>query len=174
MDRVRLERYLSGSLGEAARITSLSQAFPGLSRETWLVRLEVGRAGAAVGRGLVVRCDTPGGPIVPVDLEYEYQVYVHVARTTIPVARTLWFDAAPEPTDGRALFVREMVEGSTLLPGVGDAPHRLQSVGPPAGMLGAMPASPVPTSTTDPADDERKLRMLPLISIRSAQPLSQP
>ena len=77
MDRVRLEQYLSGRLGEAVRITSLSQAFPGLSRETWLVRLERGRVGVAVEQGLVVRADSPGGPFPPVPLEYEYQVYVH-------------------------------------------------------------------------------------------------
>src|SRR5580704_12959872 len=120
MDRVRLEQYLSGRLGEAVRITSLAQAFPGLSRETWLVRLERGRVGAAVEQGLVVRADSPGGPFPPVPLEYEYQVYMHLARTDIPVARPLWFDAAPELTDGRALFVRDLVEGSTLLPGLGD------------------------------------------------------
>src|SRR5579863_5437743 len=112
MDRVRLERYLSGRLGDDVRITSLSQAFPGLSRETWLVRLDRGRADTAVEQGLVVRADSAGGPFPPVPLEYEYQVYVHLARTEVPVARPLWFDASPEPSDGRALFVREMVEGS--------------------------------------------------------------
>src|SRR5258705_8472879 len=120
MDRGRLERYLSGRLGDEVRIPSLSQAFPGLSRETWLVRLDRGRAGAAIEQGLVVRADSAGGPFPPVSLEYEYQVYAHLARTEIPVARPLWFDASPEPSDGRALFVREMVEGSTLLPGLGD------------------------------------------------------
>jgi len=84
------------------------------------VRLERGRAGAALEQGFVVRADSAGGPFPPVPLEYEYQVYVHLARTEIPVARPLWFDASPEPSDGRALFVREMVEGSTLLPGLGD------------------------------------------------------
>jgi aminoglycoside phosphotransferase (APT) family kinase protein len=68
----------------------------------------------------VVRADTPGGPFPPVSLEYEYQVYVHVARTAVPVPKPLWFDAAPEPTDGRPLFVREMVEGHTLLAGLND------------------------------------------------------
>ena len=110
MDRERLERYLSGRLGDEVRITSLSQAFPGLSRETWLVRLDRGRAGAAIEQGLVVRADSAGGPFPPVSLEYEYQVYAHLARTEIPVARPLWFDAAPELSDGRALFVRDLVE----------------------------------------------------------------
>jgi aminoglycoside phosphotransferase (APT) family kinase protein len=120
MDPRQVERYLAGKLGDEVRVSSLSQAFPGLSRETWLVRLERGPAGSAIRQGVVIRADTAGGPVVPTPLEYEYQVYVHVAKTDIPVARPLWFDASPEITDGRALFVREMVEGSTLLPGLGD------------------------------------------------------
>jgi aminoglycoside phosphotransferase (APT) family kinase protein len=118
MDRQRLERYLGTQLGEPVRIAELSQAFPGLSRETWFVRLE---RGTAATQGLVVRADTPGGPFPPVTLKYEYLVYEHVARTAVPVPKPLWFDAAAEPIDGRALFVREMVEGSTLLPGLNDA-----------------------------------------------------
>ena len=102
----------------------MSQAFPGLSRETWFVHIEFvdsERGAAPTKQGLVVRVDTPGGPFPPVPLEYEYQVYQHVARTPLPVPRCLWFDACPELTDGRALFVRELVDGSTLLPGLNDA-----------------------------------------------------
>lgn len=120
MDAKRLETYLSSRLQEPVRVTALSQAFPGLSRETWLVRLERGRTGSAVQQGLVVRADTPGGPFPPVPLHFEYLVYEHLSRTPIPVPKPLWFDAAPELTEGRALFVREMVEGNTLLPGLGD------------------------------------------------------
>src|SRR5258706_7516549 len=107
MDRVRLERYLSGRLGDDVRITSLSQAFPGLSRETWLVRLDRSRAGAAIEQGLVVRTDSAGGPFPPVSLEYEYQVFAHLPRTEIPVARPLWFDASSVPCCRRALVVRQ-------------------------------------------------------------------
>jgi aminoglycoside phosphotransferase (APT) family kinase protein len=120
MHRQRLEVYLSGRLGEAVRIIELTQAFPGLSRETWFVRLERGSTQAPLKHALVVRADPPGGPFPPVALEYEYKVYEHVARTPIPVPRPLWFDASAEPADGRPLFVREMVEGSTLLPGLND------------------------------------------------------
>jgi len=120
MDPKRLSAYLTERLGEAVRVTSVSQAFPGLSRETWLVRVSRGSETAAKDDGVVVRADPPGGPFVPVPLFYEWQVYVHVARTAIPVAKPLWFDSAPEITDGRPLFVRELVDGSTLLPGLAD------------------------------------------------------
>ena len=120
MDQKRLEVYLASKLAEPVRITSLTQAFPGLSRETWLVRLSRGSEKAGKDDGVVVRADTPGGPFVPVPLYFEWQVFDHLARTSIPVARPLWFDADPDVTDGRPLFVRELVEGNTLLPGLAD------------------------------------------------------
>jgi len=46
-------------LGEPVRIASLSQAFPGLSRETWLVRINRGSGSAARDDGVVVRADPP-------------------------------------------------------------------------------------------------------------------
>jgi len=121
MEKARLESYLAARLGEPLVIASLAQAFPGLSRETWLVRIR-GPGGSAGGeRGLVVRVDAPGGPFVPVPLEFEWRVYERLRRTAVPVARPLWFDAAPEVSEGRALFVRELVEGSTLLTGLAEA-----------------------------------------------------
>jgi len=120
VEQARLAAYLSTRLGEPVQITALSQAFPGLSRETWLVRLRRGAEGAARAEGVVVRADPPGGPFVPVPLHYEWQVYERLARTEIPVARPLWYDASADVTEGRALFVRELVEGTTLLPGLWD------------------------------------------------------
>jgi aminoglycoside phosphotransferase (APT) family kinase protein len=126
MNPERLAPYLTDRLGEPVRIVNLSQAFPGLSRETWLVRIHQGSATAGKETGVVVRADSLGGPIVPVPLFYEWQVFVHVARTPIPVAKPLWFDASPEITDGRPLFVREMVEGTTLLAGLMDDSYAAQ------------------------------------------------
>lgn len=121
MDRTRLEAYLARRLAEQVAITSLAQSFPGLSRETWLVGLRRGAPGRERADGVVVRVDAPGGPVVPVPLETEWRVYERLAaRTAVPVPPPLWFDRAPEPTDGRPLFVRGLVEGSTLLPGLTD------------------------------------------------------
>jgi aminoglycoside phosphotransferase (APT) family kinase protein len=120
MNPQEVAAYLSGRFGEPVRVTGLSQAFPGLSRETWLVRLSRGPTHAAKDDAVVIRADTPGGPFVPVPLHYEWQVYVHVARTSIPVAAPLWYDEAPAITNGRPLFVRSLVEGSALLPGLMD------------------------------------------------------
>lgn len=120
MDPRRLERYLTDRFNEPVRVTALSQAFPGLSRETWFVSLQRGASLDAPQRGIVVRADTPGGPFPPVPLEFEYRVYAQLAKTPIPVAPVLWFDPAAAPADGRALFVREMVDGTTLLAGLAD------------------------------------------------------
>jgi aminoglycoside phosphotransferase (APT) family kinase protein len=119
MNSDRLEAYLTARLGEPVRVASLTQAFPGLSRETWLVTLR-GSDGETSNRGFVIRVDAPGGPFVPVPLSYEWQVYERLARTDVPVPKPLWFDASPEVSDGRSLFVRELVDGSTLLPGLHD------------------------------------------------------
>ena len=120
MDRSRLEAYLATRLGEPVRVATVAQAFPGLSRETWLVTLSRGTRSAASDWRVVIRVDAPGGPFVPVPLFYEWQVYERVARTDVPVPKPLWFDPAPDVSDGRPLFVRELVEGSTLLPGLHD------------------------------------------------------
>ena len=75
MDRSRLEAYLATRLGEPVRVATVAQAFPGLSRETWLVTLSRGTGSAASEWGVVIRVDAPGGPFVPVLLSYEWQVY---------------------------------------------------------------------------------------------------
>src|SRR5262252_3511457 len=121
MDTQRLTDYLARRLGEPVRVTGMTQAFPGLSRETWLMRLRLGDEPAARDSGIVLRVDPPGGPFVPVPLRFEYDVYEHLARTSVPVAKPLWFDDAAEIAGGRALFAREYIEGSTLLPGLWDA-----------------------------------------------------
>jgi len=120
VDAARLGSYLSRQLGEPAHVTGMTQAFPGLSRETWLLKIRLGSDRNGRDSGLVLRADPPGGPFVPVPLKFEWQVYEHLARTSVPVAKPLWFDPAADVADGRALFAREYVEGSTLLPGLWD------------------------------------------------------
>jgi aminoglycoside phosphotransferase (APT) family kinase protein len=120
MERARLTDYLSRRLGEAVQIEELLQSFPGLSRETWIVRGQLGREPNIRPLALVVRVDTPGGPFPPIPLQYEFEVYAHLAKTPVPVARVWWFDAAAEPCEGRALMVRELVEGHTLLVGLNE------------------------------------------------------
>jgi aminoglycoside phosphotransferase (APT) family kinase protein len=112
MDSARVEAYIAPRLG-ARKVERVVRSFPGLSRETWLVWF-------AEGDGVVIRNEPPGGPIVPTSLEQEWKVYEALARTLIPVAKPLWYDSDPELTDGRALFVRDLVDGSTYLPGLYD------------------------------------------------------
>ncbi|MFA5632205.1 MAG: phosphotransferase family protein [Porticoccaceae bacterium] len=120
MEQKRLAAYLSTNFQEPVRITSLTQAFPGLSRQTWLVRIARGSSKGEKFDGVVIRADPPGGSFVPVPLFYEWQVYTHIARTPTPVAEPLWFDPAAEINEGRPLLVRSLVEGDTLLRGLYD------------------------------------------------------
>lgn len=116
MDQSALQSYLSAKLGKPVIIRQLIRSFPGLSRETWLVELEPG----APYPGLVVRVEAPGGGICPTVFEDEWRVYQTLFRTNVPVAEPLWYDEAPELTQGRPLFVRVLVDGSTYLPGLHD------------------------------------------------------
>ena len=83
MDAGELQAYLSTHLGPL-QVTSLHRTFPGHSRETWIVDTDLG--------GLVVRVDHPGGPLVPIPMKVEYDVY-----------ERLWSVADP---GGRAALVR--------------------------------------------------------------------
>jgi len=112
MEQDRLQAYLRGRMGDVT-IDRVVRSFPGLSRETWLVCFDD-------GDGVVVRADPPGGGIVPTPFAFEWQVYETLAKTAIPVAEPLWYDADPDPSGGRPLFVRRLVEGSTYLPGLYD------------------------------------------------------
>lgn len=112
MDPRVVSAYLSERLGEPTDVRSLRQTFPGQSRETWLVR--------TAARGLVLRLDPPGGGVVPFPLRREWEIYVRLAPSPIPVGEPLWFDDGCELSDGRPLFVRELVEGDTDVPGLND------------------------------------------------------
>jgi aminoglycoside phosphotransferase (APT) family kinase protein len=116
MDKIALGSYLTEKFGEAVHVKTLKQAFPGVSRETWLI--DVVRDGRP--DGLVVRTNPPGGSVVPVPLRFEFDMYQRLAKTPVPVAPSYWYDDDPEVTQGRPLFVRAMVEGVTYPPGLQD------------------------------------------------------
>jgi aminoglycoside phosphotransferase (APT) family kinase protein len=116
MDERVLGAYLTSKFGEKIQVTGASQAFPGMSRETWLI--DITRGGHA--QGLVVRMDPPGGGLVPTPLKFEYDVFDRLSRTPVPVAPVYWYDEAPEISDGRPLFVRARVEGVTYPSGLQD------------------------------------------------------
>jgi aminoglycoside phosphotransferase (APT) family kinase protein len=109
-----LEAHLSSHL-EPLRVTSVSRSFPGHSRETWIVDTE------PLG-GLVVRIDHHGGPLVPVPLRVEYEVYERLWPTAVPVAEPLFYAEGEPFADGRAHMVRRLVDGSPRVDGLTGAP----------------------------------------------------
>lgn len=116
IDQQSLQEYFAARIGGDVRVTRFKRTFPGISRETFLVWTD--HRGAE--GGYVFRTDALGGPICPVPLEYEYRIIKGMHATAVPVAEPLWFDAAPEITDGRPVMVRRMVDGSNDIPGLYD------------------------------------------------------
>ncbi len=111
------QEYFAARLGSETTVKRVKRTFPGISRETYMVWTdERGSEG-----GYIFRTDSVGGPICPVPLEFEWNVMAHLHKTAVPVAEPLWFDAAPEITQGRPVMVRRMVDGSNDLPGLYDA-----------------------------------------------------
>jgi aminoglycoside phosphotransferase (APT) family kinase protein len=116
IDEASLQDYFRTHLGGDTEVTKVKRTFPGISRETYLVwTKERGAEGS-----YIFRTDSKGGPICPVPLEFEWNIMSHLHKTAVPVAEPLWFEAAPEVTEGRPVMVRRMVDGSNEIPGLYD------------------------------------------------------
>lgn len=119
-DPAQVESYLKARLGRSVRLAELSRVPMGLSRETWIAKLD--------DRKLVLRCDLPGGASsCPASLQFEYDVYRLLNDTPVPTARALWFESDPAPL-GQAFYVREYVEGSTSVANFADPDPRYDDV----------------------------------------------
>ncbi len=110
MEVGELERYLSDRLGPLT-VTSLHRNFPGHSRETWIVA-------TAEHGGFVMRVDHPGGPLVPVPMRVEYEVYERLWRSPVPVAEPLWYAENVDFAGGLPHMVRRLVDGSSRVAGL--------------------------------------------------------
>lgn len=115
IDTTTVERLFSARLDVSVRVVSLRQTFPGQSQETWLLDTVLGDAQE---RGFVLRVNPPGGGIVPLPLRREWDVYRLLAKTDIPVGEPLWYEEGGEYFNGRPYFVRDLVAGSTEVPGL--------------------------------------------------------
>ncbi|MBB35072.1 MAG: hypothetical protein CME88_08095 [Hirschia sp.] len=116
IDEKSLQDYFASHMGGDVSVTRFKRTFPGISRETFLVWTEENGSEG----GYIFRTDALGGPICPVPLEYEYKIIKGLSTTNVPVAEPLWFEQAPDITDGRPVMVRRMVDGSNDIPGLYD------------------------------------------------------
>jgi aminoglycoside phosphotransferase (APT) family kinase protein len=119
-----VEAYLNSRLDAPTKLTSVTQTFPGMSRETWIALAEDPKE-----VGYVVRIDPASGGSVPIPLKLEWDVYVRLWPSPIPTAEPLWFDEGIDFAGGQPHMVRRMVDGTTHLPGFlagpeGDAAKR--------------------------------------------------
>lgn len=114
VSQAAIESYFSDRLGGPLRVESVKRVFPGVSRETWLIRAHRGNEPV----GFVLRLDPAWGPCAPTSLEYEYRVYKHLWNTDVPVAQPLFYAEGVEFADGRPHMVRDLVEGSSTITGL--------------------------------------------------------
>jgi aminoglycoside phosphotransferase (APT) family kinase protein len=108
--------YFSKCLSARTTVLSVRPTFPGMSRETLLVKAEV----AGRPEGFVLRLDYPWGSASPFSLRHEWNVYYRLWKSPVPVAEPLWFDENSDFAQGRPHMVRRMVEGSTAIAGLSD------------------------------------------------------
>ncbi len=116
MQRSAVEAYLADHYGSAVQVRSVTQAFPGMSRETFVVDAQV----AGEPQPLTIRTDPPGGGGAPVSLRREWAVHQALWGSGIPIAEPLWFDESCSLSDGRAAMIRRLVPGSTQIAGLFD------------------------------------------------------
>lgn len=111
MDTGLVSHYLSERERRHVQVDSVSRSAGGLSRETWFVR--------GPDTALVFRTDLRGGASsCPVPLTFEYEMHRRLKALALPVAAALWFEEDPALL-GRAFYVRELVDGSSDVPGLG-------------------------------------------------------
>lgn len=118
VEKAEVTQYLAERLDAPVELTSLKQTFPGMSRETWIVSAAVGEGAAKETRELVIRIDPPSGGGVPVPLKVEWEVYIRLWGSPIPVAEPLWYDEGISFAGGRPHMVKSFVDGSPAIPGL--------------------------------------------------------
>jgi len=113
-----VQSYLRSRFASDVEVTTVKRSFPGMSRDTWLVRVTSSEGGGeASSRGFVFRMDAPGGSICPTPLKREYEVYRRLYGTAVPVPRTYWYETDQGwLTSGREFYVRELVDGAMEVP----------------------------------------------------------
>jgi aminoglycoside phosphotransferase (APT) family kinase protein len=112
-DESLVEAHLRDRLGaDSLTLTSLKRNVGGMSRETWFADVEGKRDGVLFTDSLTIRVDHPGGSVVPVSLEREYQTFAALTPTQVPVAAALWFETDPTLIGRAPFYVRRTVAGS--------------------------------------------------------------
>jgi aminoglycoside phosphotransferase (APT) family kinase protein len=112
-DEALVAAYLQDRLGaESLALTNLKRNVGGMSRETWFAEVEGKRGSESFVDSLTIRVDHPGGAVVPVTLEREYQTFAALTPTQVPVAAALWFETDASLIGRAPFYVRRTVQGS--------------------------------------------------------------
>jgi len=125
-----LSAYLSHKWGGRIPIEIVERVqFPrGSSRETWFVKIRNLNRSEDI-QSLVFRMDYPEGSTIPTSILQEYQTYALLAKTSVPIAKPLWFEDDPTWTESeRPFYVREHVDGNWSIPGFNDPAEGLDEL----------------------------------------------
>ncbi len=102
----------AGSLGDRARVTSLTQLEGGFSRHSWVARVEDPDQPEAGERAYVVRVK-PHGSVLETSIEQEFRTYEVLADEPLPTPRVHGFEPVDSPFGG-PFFVMDMLPGKSV------------------------------------------------------------
>ncbi|MFH2012555.1 MAG: phosphotransferase family protein [Pseudomonadota bacterium] len=108
----QLEEYFAHKMQEASsvRIVNYERSFPGFSRETSFVTVEITRDGRTYTEKFVFCAKPTSGGLHWMPLSHEAEVLKRLQGTSLPVPRLLWHETDTKWI-GREFFVREWIEG---------------------------------------------------------------
>lgn len=102
----------AGSVGDAARVTSLEQLEGGWSRHSWVARIEDPDRPESGERAYVVRVK-PHGSVLETSIEQEFRTYEVLAPEPLPTPDVHGFEPVDSPFGG-PFFVMDMLPGRSL------------------------------------------------------------
>ena len=102
----------AGSLGDAARVTSLTQLEGGFSRHSWVARIQDPDQPGAGERAYVVRVK-PHGSVLETSIEQEFRTYEVLVDEPVPTPGVHGFEPVDSPFGG-PFFVMDMLPGKAV------------------------------------------------------------
>jgi aminoglycoside phosphotransferase (APT) family kinase protein len=100
--------YLTHKLDQPCQVVEIEKFGRGSSRETWFITFKSGKKPA---ENLVFRRDPVAGATDFSPLSQEYFIYERLGRTSVPVAKALWWEDDPKWAI-RPFYVRQHIDGS--------------------------------------------------------------
>ncbi len=113
-----LAPYLCERLdADRVHIMDVTQYPRGVSRETWFITCRIEHGAGEYEKKYVIRANPPSGSVCTSSLRFEYEIYLRLANSRVPVAGVLWYgDTAELIGCSRECYVREHIDGDWEVP----------------------------------------------------------